>query len=193
MSLTSNLLPILVLAVVVILVIALVGIFNGLVRLRNEVKNGWAQIDVQLKRRHDLIPNLVETVKGYMEHEQETLQAVTEARTQAMDADGTQAKGLAEQVLGGVLGRLLAVAESYPDLKASGNFVGLQEELASTENQVSVARQMYNQAVMRLNTKIESIPANMVAGLFGFRAAEYFEVGDDAARETPRVDFGGDE
>ena len=176
---------------VVILLFGLVGLYNGLVRLRNQVKNAWAQIDVQLKRRYDLIPNLLETVKGYAKHERETLEAVTNARNLAQQASsaGAGERGKAEGVLGAALGRLLAVAEAYPDLKANQNFLALQEELTSTENKISFSRQYYNDSVLRLNTKTEVFPSNIIAGMFGFKADEYFEVTEPEQREVPKVSF----
>lgn len=176
---------------VVVLVIWLFMTYNGLVRLRNQTRNAWAQIDVQLKRRHDLIPNLVETVKGYAAHERETLQAVTEARNIAVGAVG---KGVGEQSraegqLKGALDRLLAVVERYPDLKASQNFLALQEELTSTENKISFSRQYYNDSVLNYNNKTQMAPSNIVAGLFGFKAGEFFEVKSEAEREVPKVSF----
>jgi len=177
--------------IVVVLILALWSIYNGLVRLRLQVKNAWAQIDVQLKRRYDLIPNLVETAKGYMEHERGTLEAVTQARNLAQQASagGAGERGKAEGVLGAALGRLLAVVENYPDLKANQNFLALQEELTSTENKISFSRQYYNDSVLRYNTKTEVFPANMVAGMFRFQADEFFEVSEEAEREAPRVSF----
>jgi len=177
--------------IVVVLLLALWSIYNGLVRLRLQVKNAWAQIDVQLKRRHDLIPNLVETAKGYMKHERETLEAVTQARNLAQQASsaGAGERGKAEGALGAALGRLLAVVENYPDLKANQNFLALQEELTSTENKISFSRQYYNDSVLRYNTKTEVFPANMVAGMFRFQADEFFEVSEEAEREAPKVSF----
>jgi LemA protein len=166
-----------------------VTIYNGLVAARNVVKESWAQIDVQLKRRHDLIPNLVETVKGYAAHEKGTLDEVMRARTQATAAHGPAAQGQAEQQLTGALGRLFAVAEQYPDLKANTNFLSLQEELASTENRIGFARQHFNDSVRDYNTRIQSIPANFFAGSFGFTAETFFELDDAAARQTPAVKF----
>jgi len=179
------------LGVLAVLVIALIAVYNGLVRLRNEVKNAWAQIDVQLKRRYDLIPNLVETVKGYMKHERETLEAVTNARTiaQKMVDAGAQARGKAEGELTSALMRLLAVAEAYPDLKANQNFLALQEELTSTENKISFSRQFYNDSVLRYNNQTQVFPSNIVAGMFGFKAGEFFEVTTAAEREAPKVSF----
>ena len=177
--------------IVVIAVIAFVviGIYNGLVRARNEVKNAWGQIEVQLNRRHDLIPNLVETVKGYMTHERETLEAVTKARQQAIDVSGVKNMAEAESALSKTLRSLFAVAESYPDLKANQNFLALQEELSSTENKISFARQFYNDSVMRLNNRVETFPANMIAGMFDFKQADFFEVEEPEARKVPKVQF----
>ncbi|MDY6916349.1 MAG: LemA family protein [Chloroflexota bacterium] len=180
-----------VIGIVVVLLIWFIFIYNGLVRLRNQVRNAWAQIDVQLKRRHDLIPNLVETVRGYMKFERETLEAVTNARNLAQKAIGTGvgAQGKAEAELSGALGRLLAVVENYPDLKANQNFLALQEELTSTENKISFSRQFYNDSVLRYNNKTQMFPSNMVAGMTGFRASEFFEVEVAAEREAPKVSF----
>jgi LemA protein len=178
-----------ILALALIVVLWLVSIYNGLVRLRNEVKNAWAQIDVQLKRRHDLIPNLVETVKGYAGHEKSTLEAVVQARSRAVSAEGVEARAQAEATLGGALGRLMLLVEQYPDLKANQNFLALQEELSSTENRIAFARQYYNDNVMQFNTRIESFPQNIVAGMFQFRTAASFEIEDQAAREAPQVKF----
>jgi LemA protein len=165
--------------------------FNGLVRLRNQVRNAWAQIDVQLKRRHDLIPNLVETVKGYMKHERETLESVTNARNLAQGAigKGVGAQSKAEADLSGALSRLLAVVENYPDLKANQNFLALQEELTSTENKISFSRQFYNDSVLGYNNKTQMFPSNMVASVTGFKAGEFFEVEVAAEREAPKVSF----
>ncbi|MBN2308351.1 MAG: LemA family protein [Candidatus Hydrogenedentes bacterium] len=167
--------------------VAVIAIYNSLVRLKNHVENAWSQIDVQLKRRHDLIPNLVETVKGYMNHERETLEAVTRARGAAAAASGVQNQAAAENALGGALGRFFVAVEKYPDLKASQNFLALQEELASTENKIGFARQFYNDSVMRLNTKVQMFPSNLVAGVFRFNRAEFFEIDDAAARSAPEV------
>ena len=189
-----------ILAVVVVAVVA-VSIFNGLVSARNRFKNAFAQIDVQLKRRHDLIPNLVEVAKGYIKHERETLEAVTAARVSAMSAAKTaaaspgnpaamQALQQAEGQLTGTLGRLFAVAESYPDLKANQNMLALQEELTSTENKVAFARQAFNDDVMVYNTKRESFPSNILAGMFGFSAAELLQSTESAEeRKAPTVKF----
>ena len=167
-----------------------IGIYNALVRLRNRVKNAWAQIDVQLKRRYDLIPNLMETVKGYMKHERETLEAVTKARQIAIAASGGVAdQAKAENMLTQTLRSLFAVVENYPDLKANQNFLALQEELTSTENKIGFARQFYNDEVLRLNNKVEMFPSNLVAGMFTFKQAEPFELEDEAQREAPKVEF----
>jgi LemA protein len=180
-----------IIGIVVILLFIIVGLYNGLVRLRNQVKNAWAQIDVQLKRRFDLIPNLMETVKGYMKHERETLEAVTNARNMAQQVAGAGAgeRGKAEGLLGQALGRLLAVAENYPDLKANQNFLALQEELTSTENKISFSRQYYNDSVLRFNNKIQMVPSNIVAGIFNFQLGEFFEIEVPEEREAPKVSF----
>lgn len=180
-----------ILAIVVVFILIFVGIYNGLVGARNQVKNAWAQIDVQLKRRHDLIPNLVETVKGYMQHERGTLEAVTNARTSAIKAadSGVAAQAKAEGELSQALGRLFAVAESYPDLKASQNFLALQEELTSTENKISFSRQFYNDSVLQYNNKTQMFPSNIVASMGGFKAGEFFEVTDTVERDAPKVSF----
>ncbi len=177
------------LGVVVLLVLVVIGIYNGLVRLRNQVKNAWSQIDVQLKRRHDLIPNLMETVKGYMTHERELFENVTKARAAAVGANGVAETAAAEGMLTGVLGRLFAVAENYPELKANQNFLALQEELTSTENKVGFSRQYYNDQVMIYNTKIETVPANIIAGMFSFKPAEFFNIENPAERAVPQVKF----
>ena len=189
-----------VLAVILVLVMIIVGMYNRLVGLRNRFKNAFAQIDVQLKRRYDLIPNLVETAKGYLKHERETLEAViaarnvaatASARAAANPADAAAVKELsgAESNLGGVLGRLFAVAEAYPDLKANQNMLALMEELTSTENKVSFARQAYNDAVMVYNTARETFPTVLIANSFGFGPAQLFEIQAPAEREAPKVQF----
>jgi len=178
-----------VLVILAVFVLAVVGLYNALVRLRNQVKNAWAQIDVQLKRRHDLIPNLVETVKGYAGHERETLQRVIEARARAVSASGPAEASRAETELSNALGRLMVVVERYPDLKANQNFLALQEELTSTENRIGFARQHYNDMVMTYNTKTQIFPSNMIAGVFGFGQEAYFEIDDTAQREAPQVKF----
>ncbi len=189
-------LPLLIiLGLIVLAVIWVIGIYNSLVGLRNQVKEAWAQVDVQLKRRYDLIPNLMETVKGYMSHERETLEAVTKARAAVGSAGGGTGGGdlagrmAAEAGLGAALGRLLMVSEAYPDLKASTNFLALQEELSSTENKISFARQFYNEVVMRLNNKVQMFPGNIIAGMFNFAIETFFELEDAAQREAPKVDF----
>ncbi len=174
--------------------VVLVGIYvfvtyNGLVSLRNRIENAWAQIDVQLKRRYDLIPNLVETVKGYAAHERETLEKVVQARNMAMAASGPQDQAAAENMITGALKSVFALSEAYPDLKANVNFLNLQEELTGTEGRIAYARQFYNDTVVRYNTKIQSVPSNIVANQFNFAEREYFEV-DDAARGNVAVDFG---
>jgi LemA protein len=180
-----------IIGLVVIFLIAFVAIYNGLVRLRNQVKNAWAQIDVQLKRRHDLIPNLVEMVKGYMKYERETLEAITKARTVAQQATsaGPAERGKVEGELSSALNRLLAVVERYPDLKASQNFMALQEELTSTENKISFSRQFYNDSVMKYNNQTQMFPSSAVASMAGFKPGEFFEVTVAAEKEAPKVSF----
>jgi LemA protein len=176
--------------VVLIIGIPLLGIvlYNRLVGLRNQVSNGWRQIDVQLKRRYDLIPNLVEVVKDYMSYEQETLEKVIQARNRAVSATGPEETIAAEGLLGGALGKLFALMENYPDLKANENVSRLMEELSATENRISFSRQFYNDSVMALNNGVQAFPSNIVAGMFGFREATYFEVAE-AETATPRVDL----
>ncbi len=176
-------------AILVILLFIAVGLYNTLVRLRKRCDNGWAQIDVQLKRRYDLIPNLVETVKGYMAHEKEVLENVTKARQQAIDVSGVKDQAKAENLLTSTLRTLFAVSENYPDLKANTNMLAMQEELVSTENKISFARQHYNDCVMVYNTRIETVPSNMVASVFGFTQADFFELDDEVQREAPKVSF----
>ncbi len=182
-----------VILVIVIFGAVLAGMYNGLVKLRNEVKNAWAQIDVQLKRRYDLIPNLVETVKGYKDFERETLEAVTKARNIAMQASsagaGAAERGKAEGELSGALARLMVVVEQYPDLKANQNFLALQEELTSTENKISFSRQYYNDSVLRYNNQTQVFPSNIIAGMFGFKGSEFFQVTAEAERQAPKVSF----
>lgn len=180
-----------IIGVVAILIIIMASMYNSLVRLRNRVRNSWAQIDVQLKRRHDLIPNLVETAKGYMTHERETFEAVTNARNLAQKAAGTgvSAQSKAEGELSGALARLLLVVENYPDLKANQNFLALQEELTSTENKISFSRQFYNDSVLKYNNKTQMFPSNMLANMMGFKASEFFEVEATTEREAPKVSF----
>ena len=174
--------------IVVLLVLFLVVMYNRLVGLRNKVENAWAQIDVQLKRRYDLIPNLVETVRGYAAHERQTLESVTQARANALNAQGAVAQADAENVLTAALRSLFAVAEAYPDLKANQNFLSLQDELATTENRIAYSRQYYNDSVQSYNTAIQSVPANFIAGMFGFRVREYFTAPEDE-RGPVRVQF----
>jgi LemA protein len=176
-------------AIVAIVVLWLVGIYNALIRLRNQVKNAWSQIDVQLKRRHDLIPNLIETAKGYMQHERETLEHITEARSRAVSAEGVGERAQAEGDLSGALRGFYLVVENYPDLKANQNFLALQEELTSTENKIGFARQNYNDQVLFFNNKIQMFPSNIVAGMFRFIAEEFFEIEEPTEREVPKVDF----
>jgi LemA protein len=179
-------------AVVVILVIIFIATYNGLVGLRNQTKNAWAQIDVQLKRRYDLIPNLVEAVKGYMQHERGTLEAVTNARKQAqsLGADASIAdRAKAESELSSVLARLMVVVEAYPDLKANQNFLALQEELTSTENKISFSRQFYNDSVLQYNNKTQMFPSNVIAGMTGFKSGEFFEVTVAEEKQAPKVSF----
>lgn len=169
-------------------VFAAIGIYNRLVTLRNRVDNAWSQIDVQLRRRYDLIPNLVETVKGYAAHEKETLDKVISARNAAMGAQTVKEHSDAENMLTGTLRSLFAVAEAYPDLKANQNFLMLQEELSGTESKIAYARQFYNDSVMTFNTAIQQFPGNVFASVFGFSAREYFEI-EAAAAEAPKVSF----
>ena len=180
---------IIIVVVIVVLVLIFVSIYNGLVKLRNRVDNAWSQIDVQLKRRHDLIPNLVETVKGYAKHEAETLENVVQARNMAMNAHGVAETAQAENVLSGALKSLFALSEAYPDLKANTNFLELQEELTSTEDRVAYSRQFFNDTVLKYNNKIQTIPSNVVAGMFNFTAREFFEVDEPEARNVPKVEF----
>jgi LemA protein len=174
--------------VIVGIIFYFISIYNRLVRLRNQKDNAWSQIDVQLKRRHDLIPNLLETVKGYAKHERETLEAVIQARNAAVAAQGPAEAGQAEGILGAALGKLFALSESYPDLKANQNFMSLQEELSSTENRIGFARQAYNDAATHYNNAREVFPANLISG--GFQKAELFEITVASEREVPKVDFG---
>ncbi len=177
------------LAIVVAIALFLVVLYNRLVRLRNRVDNSWAQIEVQLKRRWDLIPNLVETVKGYAAHERETFDSVTQARAAAQQARTPAETAQAEGILGAALGRLFAVAEAYPELQADENFRQLQSELAETENRIAVSRQVYNDSVLTYNNEVQTFPALVVAGPFGFDEREFFEVEEAAQREAPVVDF----
>ena len=172
-----------------VVLLGVVGIYNRLIGARNRVRNAWSQIDVQLKRRYDLIPNLVETVKGYAAHEKETLESVIKARQQCVDASGVANQAAAENFLTQTLGKLFALSEAYPDLKANTNFAQLQEELTSTENRIGFARQHYNNTAENYNTGIQKFPAVLFAGMMGFREAEFFEIQDPAAREAPKVSF----
>ncbi|MCL3863175.1 LemA family protein [Actinotalea sp. K2] len=179
--------------IVIVVVVLLWGVatYNGFVRLRNLVQEAWRQIDVELHRRHDLIPNLIETVKGYAAHERGVFEAVTTARAAAAQPGSSPAQQAAqENQLTQALGRLFAVAEAYPDLRASENFAQLQAELTNTEDRIAAGRRFYNANVRQLNTKVEQFPANVVAGMFSFTRAEYFEIEDAAVRAAPRVDFG---
>ncbi|MEY2434621.1 MAG: LemA protein [Acidimicrobiaceae bacterium] len=179
---------IIILVIVALLIFFVIGSYNGLVRLRNRVDNAWAQIDVQLKRRYDLIPNLVETVKGYAAHERQTLEAVIQARNMAMSAQGPAQQAQAENMISGALKSLFALSEAYPDLKANQNFLNLQEELTGTEGRIAYARQFYNDTVQRYNTKIQTFPSVLIAGAMHFTPREYFEV-EDTAREAVQVSF----
>jgi len=180
-----------ILGIIAVLIILIIPIYNGLVRLRNQVKNAWAQIDVQLKRRYDLIPSLVETVKGYAKHERETLDAVTNARNlaQQVSSEGAATRSKAEGELSSALSRLLAVVENYPDLKANQNFLALQEELTSTENKISFSRQYYNDSVLNYNNRTQVFPSNIIANMMGFKAGEFFEVTTTEERAAPKVSF----
>lgn len=176
------------LGIVVLLGVYAVVLYNGLIKLRNRIENAWAQIDVQLRRRYDLIPNLVETVKAYATHEQETLESVTRARAAAISAGSVGEQAQAENMVTSALKSLFAVSEAYPDLKANQNFLQLQEELTGTEGRISYARQFYNDTVFRYNTKIQSFPALLIAGPLQFRPREYFEA-DDTSRGPVQVEF----
>jgi LemA protein len=179
-----------IIGIVVLIAIVFVVMYNGLVRLRNRIDQAWSQIDVQLKRRHDLIPNLIETVKGYAAHEKETLEGVVSARNAAIQAQsgGPEQQAQAENVLTGALRQLFALSEAYPDLKANQNFLSLQEELTSTEDRIAYSRQFYNDSVNKYDNKIETIPSNIIAGMFGFKGREYFKA-EEGASEVPRVQF----
>jgi LemA protein len=181
----------LVIVVAIVLVVALivVWLYNNLVRLRNRAENAWAQVDVQLRRRYDLIPNLVETVKGYASHERATFEEVTKARTAAQQAQTVGEQAQAENLLTQAIGRLFAVAEAYPELRATENFQQLQAQLEETESKIAVSRQVYNDAVLTYDNALETVPTNVVGNLFSFQPREYFEVEEPAAREAPRVQF----
>jgi LemA protein len=175
-------------AIVVILLVVVVAMYNRLVRLRNRSENAWAQVDVQLRRRYDLIPNLVEAVKGYAAHERETFESVTNARAAAQQAQGVAQQAQAENVLTAALGRLLAVAEAYPQLRATENFQQLQAQLAEVEQNIAVARQVYNDTVLTYDNALETVPTNAIAGIFNFRERAYFET-EGVTREAPAVQF----
>jgi len=176
-------------ALALVVAVLLVVLYNRLVRLRNRTENAWAQVDVQLRRRYDLIPNLVETVKGYASHERTTFEEVTKARTAAQQAQTVQEQAKAENILTEAIGRLFAVAEQYPELCATENFQQLQGQLEETEGKIAVSRQVYNDAVLTYDTALETVPTNIVGNMFSFKAREYFEVEEPAAREAPRVQF----
>ncbi len=176
-------------ALALVVAVLLVVLYNRLVRLRNRTENAWAQVDVQLRRRYDLIPNLVETVKGYASHERTTFEEVTKARTAAQQAQTVQEQAKAENILTEAIGRLFAVAEQYPELRATENFQQLQGQLEETEGKIAVSRQVYNDAVLTYDTALETVPTNIVGNMFSFKAREYFEVEEPAAREAPRVQF----
>jgi len=180
---------IIVLVVIAVVVLFVISMYNSLIQLRNRVKNAWSQIDVQLKRRHDLIPNLIETVKGYMTHEREIMENITKYRSQAMDAKSVGDKAQAEGLLSGALGQLRVQVENYPDLKANQNFLALQEELTSTENKISYSRQSYNDQVLFYNNKIQMFPSNVIAGMFKFNEEEFFQIEDEKERAVPKVSF----
>jgi LemA protein len=182
---------IVVVAIVVLLVLVLVGMFNKLVRLRNRAENAWAQVDVQLRKRYDLIPNLVETVKGYAAHERETFEAVTAARTAAQQAQGVAQQAEAENMLTAALGRLFAVAEAYPQLRATENFQQLQAQLSDVEQNIAVARQIYNDTVLSYDNALETVPTNVIAGMFHFNPREYFQT-EEVTRAAPQVSFVSD-
>ncbi len=175
--------------VLALLIIFVIGIYNALIRFRNQVDNAWSQIDVQLKRRHDLIPNLVETAKGYMKHERGTFEAITNARSQAMGAKTVAEASKAEGALGEALSKFMLVVENYPDLKANQNFLSVQEELTGTENRIAFARQSYNDQVLFFNNKIQMFPSNIIAGMFSFGKRDFFEIEIAAEREVPKVSF----
>lgn len=181
--------PVWTVIILVVLGLWLAGIFNALVRSRNRVKESWSDIDIQLKRRYDLIPNLVETVKGYASHEREALESVINARAQAMGAQTVKDHAEKENMLSGALKNLFALAEAYPQLRAVESFAKLQDELSDTENKIQAARRFYNSNVMTLNTQIESVPTNIVANMFGFKKEEFFQLGSEAEREPVKVTF----
>jgi len=177
------------LGVLVVLAVIVVAMYNKLVSLRNRAENAWAQVDVQLRKRYDLIPNLVEAVKGYAAHERQVFQEVTEARTRAQQAQGVQEQAQAENMLSAAIGRLFAVAEAYPELRATENFQQLQASLTEVEGDIAVSRQVYNDTVLTYDTALETVPTSIIAGIFNFRPREYFEVEEAAIREAPQVSF----
>jgi LemA protein len=180
---------IVVIVVLVLLALWAILLYNGLVQKRNRVDNAWAQVEVQLKRRHDLVPNLVETVKGYAAHERGTFDSVTQARAAATSAQGPAQSGAAEGILGQALGRLFAVAEAYPELKANRNFLDLQGQLRDTEDKIAISRQVYNDTVLTFNNAIQVFPAVLLAGALGFSKRDFFEIDDAAERDVPQVSF----
>ena len=179
-----------ILGIIVLILLWIVGVYNGLVKSRMKVKNAWSQIDVQLQRRFDLIPNLVETVKGYMKHEENTLTKVTELRSSWANATGVKEKAELDNALSGALKTIMAVSENYPELKANENFLKLQDELNNTENKLSFSRQFYNDTATMYNTKLEVVPSNIIASIFHFTAEELFKVDSEEARKNVKVDFG---
>jgi len=178
-----------ILAIAALIILWAIIVFNGFVRLKHRVNEAWSDIDVQLKRRHNLIPNLIETVKGYAKHERGVFEKVTEARTRAVGAEGVEEKGKAENMLSNTLKTLFAVAENYPDLKASANFLELQRELSDTENKIQAARRFYNGNVRDINIKVERFPSRIIAGMFGFKKREFFEIEEAKERTVPKVQF----
>jgi len=178
-----------VLGIVVVIVLWAIGVFNGLIKLKNRTNEAWSDIDVQLKRRHDLIPNLIETVKGYAAHEKQTFESVTNARAKAISAQGIGEKAKAEDMLSNTLKTLFAVAEAYPDLKANVNFLELQRELSDTENKIQASRRFYNGNVRDLNIRIETFPSRIIAGMLGFKKRDFFEIENAAEKEVPQVKF----
>ncbi|MFH1226179.1 MAG: LemA family protein [bacterium] len=185
----ENLLLWIIAGVLAVIILWLIAVYNGLIRNRNRADEAWADIDIQLKRRYDLIPNLVEAVKAYMQHEAGTLEKVTQARTLAMNAQGLKEKAEAENMLADTLKSLFAVAEGYPDLKATQNFLQLQDELSDTENKVQAARRFYNGNVRDFNTKLQTFPTNLIGSTLGFKAKEFFELAEKAEREAPQIKF----
>jgi LemA protein len=181
--------PEIIAGLIVVAAIVVVLMYNGLITMRNNARNAWAQIDVQLKRRSDLIPNLIETVKGYMKHERGTLESITQARAAIMSAKGPKEAAKADGMLSGALKSLFAVAESYPNLKANENFMQLQEELSGTETKIAYARQLYNDVILQYNNSIQTIPSNIVAALFGFKDMEFFKTESEAERQPVKVKF----